>query len=97
MEKRSFDGRDSERVEVVIDDAPVILEAETLKTVRLVLQRNLNPLKILGPVTGNLYIFRGAGYVLEVDDRDATAFLDRPAQRGCCGGIAYSSPYFSLV
>ena len=96
MEKRSFVSRDSERVEVVIDDAPVKLEAETPKTVRLILQKNLNPLKILGPVTGILYVFLGAGYVLEVDDRDAKIMLEKGRTPSCCAGTI-SSPYFSLV
>lgn len=96
MEKRSFISRDSKRVEVVIDDVPVKLEAETPKTVRLILQKNLNPLKILGPVTGILYVFCGAGYILEVDDRDAKIMLEKGRTYSCCAGTL-SSPYFSLV
>lgn len=95
MEKRSFASRDSKRVEVVIDDAPVI-KAETPKTVRLILQKNLNPLKINGPVTGILYVFSGAGSVLEVDDQDAKIMLERGRTTSCCAGTP-SSPYFSLV
>ena len=96
MEKRSFVSGNSERVEVVIDDAPVTLEAETPKTVLLILQKNLNPLKIIGPVTGMLYVFLGAGYVLEVDDRDANVMLEKGRISSCCAGTI-SSPYFSLV
>jgi len=96
MDERSFVSRDSERVEVVINDEPVILEAESPKTVRLILQKNLNPMRILGPVTGILYVFLGAGSILEVDDQDARIMLEKGRIPSCCAGNI-SSPYFSLV
>ena len=91
MDERSFVSRDSERVEVVINDAPV-----SPKTIQLILQKNLNPMRILGPVTGTLYVFQGAGSILEVDYRDAPIMLEKGRTPSCCAGNI-SSPYFSLV
>jgi hypothetical protein len=95
MAKRSIDGRDSKRVEVVIDDAPV-QEVETPKTVRLVLLKNYNPFIVRGAVTEKTYRFYGAGYSLEVDKEDAEGLLSRQSEVSCCVGTI-GSPYFSLV
>jgi len=94
MEKRSIDGRNSKRVEVVRD---VPVKADAPKTVRLVLQKNYKPLIVRGSVTGNIYKFYGAGFVLEVDERDAPVLLQKGIDKvSCCGG-AKAYPYFAML
>ena len=44
--------------------------------------------KITGTVTGNLYIFNGAGAVINVDVRDKDELLNKKRGRACCGGIS---------
>jgi hypothetical protein len=95
MEKRSIDGRNSFRVEVVVDDAPV-QEAETPKTVRIVLLKNYNPFIVRGSATGNIYKFLGVGYSLDIDKEDAEGLLNKRQETSCCVGTI-GSPYFSLV
>jgi hypothetical protein len=99
MEKRSFDERDSERVEVVKDAyfEPVKkAEVEAPKTVRIVLSRN-KKVTTIGSVTGETYVFLSAGAILDVDERDAPSLLAKGAGRtSCCSGQP-SSPYFRLM
>ena len=85
MAKRSIDERNSRWVKV--EDAP--------ETVQLRLMKNVT-LKIRGSVTGNEYIFRGAGSVLNVDARDVPEFLSRVRPDSCCGGTK-GAPIFSLA
>jgi len=75
---------------------PIILQINLPKAITLpiVLLQNVN-LKITGAVSGNLYEFYGAGYVVEVDERDIPAFLAKTTGRPCCSDKA--SPYFRLV
>lgn len=42
--------------------------------------------KVTGTVTGALYIFNGAGSVVEVDVRDKDEILNKKRGRACCGG-----------
>lgn len=68
---------------------------EVITTVRLMLQKDLR-LNIRGSVTGNWYHFNGGGSVLEVDERDAPAMLEKKPMSACCSGTI-GSPYFLLV
>ena len=52
--------------------------------------------KITGTVTGNLYIFNGAGAVINVDVRDKDELLNKKRERACCGGIS-GKALFELV
>jgi len=52
--------------------------------------------KITGTVTGNLYIFNGAGAVINVDVRDKDELLNKKRGRACCGGIS-GKALFELV
>ena len=98
MEKRSFDERDSKRVEVVKvkKREPVKRITPKSKTIRIALARR-KIVNIKGSVTGKMYSFSGAGAILDVDERDAPAFLAKDAGRAsCCSGVP-TSPYFRLV
>ena len=52
--------------------------------------------KITVTVTGNLYIFNGAGAVINVDVRDKDELLNKKRGRACCGGIS-GKALFELV
>jgi len=88
--------RNSKRVkveEIEEEEVPVPEEASN-KTVRLVLLRNTN-MKVLGSVTGYVYTFYGAGYELNVDERDAPKLLDMRRNSCNCSGMP-GQPYFQL-
>jgi len=109
MESRSFDGSKRERVKVsepepeieLFDEAEEKPEekitAKSSETVQLVLLRNLK-LNYTGPVTGKLYVFPGAGAVLDIDAEDAEIMLQK---RGgvCCEGAGSQAPqpYFAKL
>lgn len=61
--------------------------------------RNLYPsiIKGYGKVTGNEYIWNGAGTVVKVDVRDAPDFLERLLPPTCCGGTNRRYKYFEEV
>lgn len=95
MEKRSLNERDSKRVEVVKVKREPVKRLRT-KTIRIALARR-KKVNIKGSVTGKMYSFLGAGAILDVDERDAPAFLAKEAGRAsCCSGVP-TSPYFRLV
>ncbi len=95
MEVRSIDERDSKRVEVVKAKKEPVKRFPT-KTVRIVLLRN-KKVKTKGSVTGEMYVFSGAGAILSVDERDVPTLLAKGAGgTSCCSGVP-TSPYFELV
>lgn len=54
--------------------------------------------KATGYVTGNVYVFNGAGSVQDVDTRDVEKLLQkRQGGRQCCGGKGYGNAMFALV
>lgn len=85
MAKRSIDERHSSGLE---DGEPEITPPAS---VRLILCRSIK-LNITGPVTGNHYVFDGAGSMVDVDSSDAPGLLAKRPQSSCCGGSP--SPYF---
>ena len=92
MAKRSSDERDSERVKV--EDKK---RTKPKERVCLVLLKNVK-LNIKGPVTGDLYVFSGAGAEVYVDKRDAEMMKDKISGAGCCegSGIGQPTPYFEV-
>ncbi len=51
--------------------------------------------KVTGTVTNRVYIFSGAGAVVEVDVYDADDILNKKRGRACCGGNS-GKPLFRL-
>lgn len=95
MESRSSYGSSSERVKVSEEkkEEPKVVK-QSSQTVQLVLQRNLK-LKIKGPVTGDDYLFSGAGAVVDVDEKDAEIMLQKRGGMCCEGsGSTQPQPYF---
>lgn len=62
-------------------------------TVKLILLKDFR-LKTRGEVTGQEYIFSGAGAVVEINKYDAEIMLRKEQNKSCCGTI--SSPVFQL-
>lgn len=53
---------------------------------------------VTGEVTGNRYVFDGAGTVANVDERDVQSLLEkRQGGRQCCGGTGYGNAMFELA
>ncbi len=81
-----------------VKDEPEVIEFdltdEGYPSKSLVLTKDLI-LKSTGAVTGNLYVWNGAGSVVDVDERDIPAFLNRPRPKSCCGSVP--TPYFVLL
>ena len=94
MESRNTYASKSERVKV--SDK----KKETKKapeTVRLVLQRNLR-LKYTGQKSGKLYVFDGAGSIIDVDKEDVEIMLKKHGGTCCEGsGSTKPQPYFVKV
>lgn len=86
MSSRSYAKRNSE-LETEQDELPIHVYLILNKDVRL---------KILGPVTGTQYFFKGAGARVSVDKRDADILIQkqRPNPDSCCG--TKDSPYFIM-
>lgn len=65
------------------------------KRVQLAIDANV---KVVGSVTGNRYVFNGAGSVVDVDERDVDNLLEkRQGGRRCCGGTGYGNQMFVLA
>ena len=75
------------------------LDIDVLEPVVYVKIRSLLDAKevhVTGTVTGNLYIFYGAGGEASVDSRDKDAILNKKRGRACCGGNSFTA-LFELV
>jgi len=99
MEKRNFSVRNSiveeEDDELIIEEERVKLEPPA--SVRLRSQYS-GTVITTGSVTGNQYIFSGAGSELDVDSRDAPKLLEkRFGGNSCCGSRAKPTPHFIVI
>lgn len=92
MEITDFDFGNSKRVKVEIE--PTVQLRETVKVVLLQPVR----MKYTGTVTGQKYLWNGAGSVIEVDVKDLEELLKKKT-RPCltCSGLLVGTPYFELV
>ena len=92
MEIADNDVRDSKRVKVEIEPTVQLRE-----TVKIILLQPVN-MKYTGTVTGQRYIWNGAGSVIEVDVEDVEELLKKKT-RPCltCSGSNVETPYFELV
>lgn len=52
--------------------------------------------RVTGTVTGQQYVFRGAGSIVQVDPKDKDELLNKKRGRSCCGGQSGKS-IFVLV
>lgn len=104
MAKRSVDTSNGEWLEPVEDTLETLREEYSQrvievslppsKTVALQLQINCI-LKTQGSVSGNIYVFSGAGSIVDVDERDVPKMLEKSLGRPCCSPSA--SKYFVLA
>jgi len=53
-------------------------------------------LRTVGKATGKVYVFSGAGAIVNVDEEDAQMMTDRSLP-GCCPGSVGSTPYFQII
>lgn len=71
------------------------LDEPTQDVVSVVLLRSMI-VKVVGKNTGRMYVFNGAGSVLDdVDRLDAEAMLQKAGNTSCCG--TQSTPYFQIL
>jgi len=100
MEKRDFTVRNS--IVEEDDDKEVIIEEERVKleppaSVRLKSQYP-GTVIVTGSVTGNRYVFSGAGSELEVNSNDAPKMLEkRFGGNSCCGSGVKPTPHFIVI
>ena len=93
MAKRSIDERNDQWLEdQVVSEVPK--DVELPKSVTIVLLQDVL-LKITGSVTGNLYIFPGAGSIVSVDERDLPRLLAKKGGAPCCADRP--STYFQVL
>lgn len=99
MEKRDNISRDRDRVETgdKVQEIPSVVNFDLpLPAVqRVVLLKDLT-VKIKGPASGKLYVFQGAGSIVDVDIIDVEGLLEKKNPTSCCG-VGGPTPYFSLV
>lgn len=75
----------------------IVIEESNLEN-DMVSIRCLKPMivRVTGAVTGNKYVFRGAGSIEEVDEKDVESIMSKNRRtQSCCG--SYSSPYFEIL
>ena len=73
----------------------IIQEQSEAETVPVRLMKSLI-VKVIGAVTGNIYIFNGAGSIVNVDKLDMENINKKNyVHNSCCG--SYSSPYFDIL
>lgn len=97
MAKRSVSYDDGERLEIDEEEyspkvVEIVLPPSTTQKVVLLID---SLTKIQGAVTKEIYVFNGAGSVVDVDERDVPALLGKKLGRGCCNPTP--SHYFELV
>jgi len=82
-----------ERVEISEEKKEV--KSQQSETVSIISLRNMK-INYTGKASGKLYVFDGAGAVVDVDVEDAEIML---AKRGgnCCPGGSGPAPYFSKL
>ena len=92
MEIADNDVRDSKWVKVETEPAVQLREK-----VKIILLQPVN-MKYTGTVTGQRYLWNGAGSVTEVDKEDVEELLKKKT-RPCltCSGSNVETPYFELV
>jgi len=92
LEITDFDVRNSKRVKVETEPTVQLRE-----TVRIML---LHPGKVryTGTITGQRYIWDGAGTVIEVDKEDVVELLKKNS-RSCltCSGTLVEQPFFEIA
>jgi hypothetical protein len=72
-----------------------IMEQKEQEFVSIRLLKSL-VVKTKGEATGTIYIFNGAGSIVNVDKSDVESIMKRnKSVKSCCG--SYSSPYFEIV
>ena len=81
---------------LVVEEIPPVSynkeEFDTVSTVSLQLQIDAI-VKVTWTVTGQQYVFHGAGAIVEVDSRDKDELLNKKRGRSCCGGQSGKSVF----
>jgi len=88
-ETKPQDFKSYERVEKIDSDLPNSIAVQSQIDAKV---------RVTGYVTGNSYVFNGAGSVVYVDEKDVEKLLEkRQGGRQCCGGTGNGNAVFSLV
>jgi hypothetical protein len=78
-----------------IKEVPRLKSENTTVALKLMIDAKVN---VTGYVTGNSYVFDGAGSVVNVDERDVESLLNkRQGGRQCCGGTDFGNAVFSMA
>ena len=85
--------RRSHRIKPV--EEVTIIDEKVNETVPIRLLKSLK-VKTKGEATGTIYIFNGAGSIVNVNKSDVESIMRRNKPvKSCCG--SYSSPYFEVI
>ena len=80
----------------IISEDEVKAEEAVSDTVLLMIQIETT-FKTKEKITGNEYVWRGAGNIQPVDHKDAEGLLALSIRRGCCGSGTINKPVFVEV
>ena len=92
------DARRSNKIRPLKDYEEILWHPEEPKEIETIPVRLMKDLivKVIGEATGNLYIFNGAGSIVNIDKSDIETINRKNIRhKSCCGG--YSSPYFDIL
>lgn len=93
-DKVEFKGKRSLKPTIDVEGVTAYNKQPDTVSIRNLVDANV---KITGTVTGNVYIFNGAGSIRDdIDVRDKDEILNKKRGRSCCGGQSGKS-LFELV
>lgn len=85
-----------EEEEEVKEEKKVTVKAQQSETIKIVSLRNMK-INYTGKVSGKLYVFNGAGAVVDVDVEDAEIMVNKQGGQCCQGTASGPSKYFAKV
>lgn len=81
---------------IIIPEDEVKAKKAVSDTVFLMIQLETT-YKVKGKITGDEYVWRGAGNIQPVNRLDAVDLLTKSIRRGCCGSGTINKPVFVEV
>ena len=85
---------DEDTEEMIVEEKEI--KPRQIETVKIISQRNMK-INYTGKVSGKLYVFDGAGAVVNVNVEDADIMLAKRGGQCCEGSSSGPAPYFAKL